>query len=426
MAFLPTFVTSTLQVLQETLIETVSASDLWVNLVYFVFLGRWPTEPMVKALRSCGMAPASDDTALSGGYVGAVRKVQLKPSTDKPNSVVVKSVPESFKARMFAGMFGTSQREARFYKEVADTLPVPIPEVYFSEWSRARGFELIIMENIDGGVLLSDELKNNKDPKGLVSEAMRVAARMHAKYWGATPSTLAKSSLGKYPWLKGYDYIQGRNKGMYQYYKGIISSFWDKVKMAITEGRIGDRQYDVKWSRELVEFIDKAIEDSTWDAYQKYLKTHKHPLTLVHGDYHAGNQLWVETTKKLYTVDWSDVSVGEGPADIAQFCISNVKTDDRRKWEDDLIRVYWNELGAQGVDHSCYPLSMCREAYARGGIDRFVQLLILMAACGVDYPTVLPDAFMQYFVDQVDDFISDHKNYCNSPYLLTITYDAPW
>ncbi|KAF4749594.1 hypothetical protein FOZ63_020152, partial [Perkinsus olseni] len=151
----------------------------------------------------------------------------------------------------------------------------------------------------------------------------------------------------------------------------------------------------------------------------------KHPLTLVHGDYHAGNQLWEAEAKRLYTVDWSDVSVGEGPADIAQFCISNVKTDDRRKWEDELLRAYWNELEKQGVDHSSYTLAMCREAYVRGGIDRWVQLLILMAVYGLDHPDVLPDSFMQYFVDQVGDFIFDHKDEYKVPYLLTITYDAP-
>ncbi|EEQ98634.1 hypothetical protein Pmar_PMAR016868 [Perkinsus marinus ATCC 50983] len=424
--------------------EAASSWEVYVKLVYIKYwvvikldllriqferkiLLRPSTEPVVKALRSCGMRPAADDSALSGGYVGAVRKVKIEASQSDghPDSVVVKSIPETFGARMFAGMFGSAQREARFYVEIASTLPVPIPKVYLSKWSRARGSELIIMQNIGNG-LLAEELKKCKDPHKLVEESFKVAARFHAEYWGATPSTLTQTLLGQYSWLKNWDYVQGQHEAMFTYYKGKVAGMWSKVKKAISTGKAGDRNYTAKWEKRLVVFIDNAIEYSTWEAYQKSLREHKHPLTLVHGDYHAGNQLWDAEAKKLYTVDWPEASVGEGPADIAQFIVSNVKTDDRRKWEEELIHVYWDELGRHGVDHSSYTLAMCREAYVRGGIDRWVQLLILMAVCGVDYPHILPDSFMQYFIDQVNDFIVDHKDEYEEPYILATTYDAPW
>ncbi|KAF4710692.1 hypothetical protein FOZ62_020559 [Perkinsus olseni] len=428
----------------EAVVEVTSSSDLYVKLVYIKYwlviqldllriklereiLLRPATEPANEALRSCGMKPAADDSALSGGYVGSVRKVKIEPigEDEQPDSVVVKSVPEVFKARMFAGMFGTSEREGRFYAEIGAALPVPIPKVYLSQWNRARGSEVIIMQNIGGGSL-TEALRTDQNPQKLVEEAMVVAARFHGKYWGATPSTLRHSPLGQYSWLKGWDYVQGQHEAMFKYYKGVIADMWRKVREAITIGKAAERKYDCKWSRELVAFIDEAVKNATWETYQKALRERKHLLTLVHGDYHAGNQLWDTEAKKPYTVDWSDVSVGEGPADIAQFCISNVKTDDRRKWEDELLRAYWDELEKQGVDHSSYTLPMCREAYVRGGIDRWVQLLILMAVYGLDHPDILPDSFMQYFIDQVGDFIFDHKDEYEAPYLLTITYDAPW
>ncbi|KAF4683827.1 hypothetical protein FOZ60_008563 [Perkinsus olseni] len=344
------------------------------------------TEPVNEALRSCGMKPAADDSALSGGYVGSVRKVKIEPigEDEQPDSVVVKSVPEVFKARMFAGMFGTSEREGRFYAEIAAALPVPIPKVYLSQWNRARGSEVIIMQNIGGGSL-TEALKTDQNPQKLVEEAMVVAARFHAKYWGATPSTLRQSPLGQYSWLKGWDYVQGQHEAMFNYYKGVIGDMWRKVKEAITTGKAGERKYDCKQSA-----VGRRGQEAVYGGLVR-------------------------------CISW-----GRAGRYRAVLHLQRVKTDDRRKWEDELLRAYWDELERQGVDHSSYTLAMCREAYVRGGIDRWVQLLILMAVYGLDHPDVLPDSFMQYFVDQVGDFIFDHKDEYKVPYLLTITYDAPW
>ncbi|KAF4652871.1 hypothetical protein FOL47_010811 [Perkinsus chesapeaki] len=380
---------------------------------------------VAAALEGCGVTYLGDEV-VTGGYATSVKRVYVdqKKNVKLPDSVIMKSLLLNFYRRL--ATCGAYQREVRFYNEVARTLPIPIPRVYFCKWDNWRCSGLIILEDLKTGVLVSDKLITHEDPKGLVSEAMRVAARMHAKYWGATPSTLAKSSLGKYPWLKGYDYIQGRNKGMYASAKSLMSFLWDKVKMAFSEGSVSEREYGVKLRGELVEFVDKAIEASTWDAYQNYLKTSKHPLTLIHGDYYTNNQLWDEETKRLYTVDWSQVSVGEGPADIAEYFFGYPQVAKCRKWEEELIRIYWKELGAQGVDLSSYPLSMCREAYVRGGIDKGIQRLIIAAVAALHSPALIPVPLIQGVVDQVDAFVTEHKmEYC-SPYLLTTAYFDTW
>ncbi|KAF4652872.1 hypothetical protein FOL47_010812, partial [Perkinsus chesapeaki] len=392
-ALLSAFATFVHDILATFCVVSSNRPAMFLNIYSFIYLKYWLLAIIDKlrvylgklffnlqsdslaatVLKDCGMTFMSDEV-VTGGFAGSVRRIYLRnrEDEDSPGSIIIKSVSTTLHMRSHSAMCGVCQREVRFYNEISRTLPIPVPEVYFSEWKDWRCYQLIVMEDIRMGIPALDRLLTPAGAKTIVQEVMLVAARIHAKYWGATPSTLAKSSLGKYSWLKGYDYIQGRSRGMYEYCKNNISACWDEVKAAISEGRLGDRQYEIKWSPELVKFIDKAIEDSTWDAYQKYLKTHKHPLTLVHGDYHAGNQLWVEKTKKLYTVDWSAVSVGEGPADLAGYFFFP-HTARYRQWESELISIYWNELRRQGVNHSSYPLSMCREAYVRGGIDRGIQ-----------------------------------------------------
>ncbi|KAF4676765.1 hypothetical protein FOL47_005186 [Perkinsus chesapeaki] len=370
-----------------------------------VFLSSRPDSLMGTALGDCKMTYIGEEP-VSGGYSSSVRRVYLdNGDVENPDSVIVKTSSSALRVRIFAS--GGYQREVNFYNQISHTLPIPIPKIYHSKWDKWRCSEIIIMENIAMGSSVVDKVRTSENPEAVAEEAVLFAARMHARYWGATPSTLANSSLGRYTWLKGYDCIQGKNEGMYKFSIFFISYLWGRLKAAMPEER-GDITWNgIKWSRELVEFIDTLIDGSTWDACQAFWRTREHPLTLVHGDYHVGNQIWDEKTDKLYTIDWSEVAVGEGPADVAQSFLDFRQVSNDSNWENELIGTYWMELAEQGVDHLSYPLSMCREAYVRGGIDRGIQVLIGM-------------------VDKVTAFVAAHEAEYQRPYIISTPYLCQW
>jgi hypothetical protein len=64
--------------------------------------------------------------------------------------------------------------------------------------------------------------------------------------------------------------------------------------------------------------------------------------------------------------------------DVAQFAISNFTVAFRRENEEKLLRVYHNTLLQAGVSESQFPFTQCLLRYKRNGIERWLQLLILM------------------------------------------------
>ena len=126
------------------------------------------------------------------------------------------------------------------------------------------------------------------------------------------------------------------------------------------------------------------------------------------GDFHPANVLWrsdpsISSTDGVpFLVDFEMVGLGSGPQDIAQYLISHMLPELRRECENRLVLDYYSHLTDGTLLHPCdYSLEQCWEDYKHGGAERWVWLLLLLA-------TMCPDSMVQYFHDQLRDFIVDH------------------
>jgi hypothetical protein len=81
----------------------------------------------------------------------------------------------------------------------------------------------------------------------------------------------------------------------------------------------------------------------------------------VHGDYRLDNLLFGGGSCKV--VDWQTVSWGPAVLDVAYFIGSCLSVDDRRAHEEELVRLYHDELMAQGV--SSLSWEQCWDGYRR-------------------------------------------------------------
>ncbi|KAF4670850.1 hypothetical protein FOL47_001795 [Perkinsus chesapeaki] len=327
-----------------------------------------PPSPTVAALASIGMTHVTEEV-LTGGYSCLTKRVYVERSEgdNKKGSGYEESLEHARASLLVYCLW-------------------KLRTCLFGKWDGLQGSGLIVIEDIKGEALVMDDTLTHVKRRLLIKEAMKNAARIHARYH----------------WNRCF-----------------ASTLWNDAKKAISKKASSDSWIDyLRSCPELMKFIDQFIEGSTWDAYEKFKKTFRHPLTLIHGDYRLSNQLWVEEENKLYTVDWAEASVGDGPADIAFYFFNYPHISERRQWEDEMVRIYWEELGEQGVDLSSYPLSMCREAYVRSGIDRGIQMVIGLVYCGVRKMSSLDDKFIEHLVEQVDAFVGDHKDEYEGPHIL--------
>lgn len=350
----------------------------------------------------------------AGGLTGAMRVLTVHiPGNNSFNHrrFIYKTVFEASKKNLQS--LGCP-REAFFYQFLAAKLRsegTAIPLTLFAFGDMATGDKTLIMEDlsyhgIQSGYFygpgtplnwskdLPSLLQRVPNPVGVQEVALDTflqAARLHRCYWG-------DSSILQFDWLRGSDWIVGKGREAWDASMDKVRNDWSAAKTKIAAGSSA-----VLWDANLVATVDKSIENLDYDKYITDLQARK--WTLVHGDYHPANIMWVwdETSLqgKSFLLDWEMVGVGSGPQDLAQALISHMSPVQRKESETILVEAYYKELMKDGHVQD-FSFEQCWHDYKFGGAERWIWLLAYLTA-------VCPDKMVQYFHDQVASFLTDHN-----------------
>ncbi|KAJ3345608.1 hypothetical protein HDU83_003908 [Entophlyctis luteolus] len=226
--------------------------------------------------------------------------------------------------------------------------------------------------------------------------AFAAAARMHACAWNS-PSlrALAASATTVDPldWLRARDWHSGAN-----------SDSWLSAQATAASAWASRQKSSVAFDGFLVSCVDASLAKTDWTAFQERVHSPAYHYTLVHGDFHPANAMYNPLSDSLKIIDWEVVGIGSGPQDLSQFLISHMYPEERRMWEMDLLREYYDLLikhGQGSITPSQYSFEQCKADYVAGGVARWVWLLAILV-------TLCPDEWVQYFHDQLLAFIKDH------------------
>lgn len=398
----------------------------------------------------------------AGGLNSYMRKLQLTFLNDESCIVIVK-----YNAPSVRGKDLGTPRESHFYQlfiEKMQFFDIKTPEVYYTYGDMLTGEKLLILkylkDSTQSGYFFGSNspLNWNKDldaitqsitneiikynslytydylAKHIAYKAMQAAAQMHAYYWRNHVLLTAD-----YNWLRGIEWYScfksdsttSDESTTWINAQKTCVNVWKSLSTKILEGNTGD----VKWNPFLVKCIQASVDNISWTTYQQELKDNRRSWTLVHGDFHPANMMFEllqvnqdhaltsddEDSSSSYLkafdsnlviLDWELVGIGNGPQDIAQYVISHFSPDFRRSIEVKLIEFYYQQLsaeikryhGEEGLEsfNQTYSLQKCREEYVSGGVERWIWLLIVLAS-------MCPDKMVQYFHDQVYEFIIDHN-----------------
>jgi len=66
------------------------------------------------------------------------------------------------------------------------------------------------------------------------------------------------------------------------------------------------------------------------------------------------------------------------------------------------------------VNPKDFPLERCWDRYCAGGIEKWLQFMILLSVMNLNAPNHLPDFGIQWFHDQVLAFLEDHGERASS------------
>lgn len=344
-----------------------------------------------------GAGGLSGDMARLHVTLGGGAKMSMVVKTTKPCSMGLSSKLGLAREAYFLHFFGERSRGWSL-----DMLP----EVYFSCGDFARGNKLMILEDLQGAIQLGHffgsgtPLNWNSDLTVLTAgaptmtaeaasrEAFLAYAKMHAMFWN-------DNSLLCLGYLRGFDWHQHLGQGSFEVAQKEGASYW-----AATKARIEENTELVKWAPELIAVMDASLSRISWDDFQGRVRTA--PFTLVHGDAHPANMMWVPGIRRLVLLDFEVVGIGSGPQDLSQFLISHMAPAVRRKCEASLVREYYDALVQNGIDRSSYSWDACWHEYKMGGFERWVWLLALLT-------TMCPADMVQYWHDQMLAYMQDHS-----------------
>lgn len=398
--------------------NSVNTSWLQKRLPYYLRIFECTVKDISNAHRR-GDIPRNGSTLLL-----IVHGERFEGDPNDSGTFVLKQVPPSGLATSV--QLGLA-REAIFYDQFARSLRTResfLPLIEYSYGNMKDGSKLILMEDlsvdfVDSGVLFGPGNPNNwnRDLEKIIAtsypsnvptsfevanQTFLAIATVHAKYW-RDGDLLTEN----YNWLRGSSWVNGKDKQSWQASHGMIQKIWEEytqLEAAATED--GSIQWDP-----LVRLItEKAMRGISWEDQLKRLNKDSH-FCLVHGDFWPGNVMISRdnrdfgkrnSSRMLKILDWEMVGIGSGPQELGQYIISNMDTGDRRKYELQLIRNYFNKLVELNVKD--FSWESCWNEYKIGGLERWLWFLVYF--CGQNGQEMMKWA--QYFHNQIKDFVHDH------------------
>lgn len=241
-------------------------------------------------------------------------------------TVVVKLASEDANSRAAGVGFGAYLREISFYRNLAERIGAPLVPHHLAVYDPSDGWFTLVMEDVTGAVQ-GDQIAGCSPAQA--HTAMIALARIHAPVF----NDLTLAATG---WLNGDNPL---NQALLTQ---LLPAFFE---------RYGDRIEPAH--REVCERF--VASSDAWSADRRA------PLGLVHGDYRLDNLLFHD--EGCSVVDWQTVGWGPAMLDCSYFLAGGLSTEDRREHEESLVRVYYDELLAQGVRG--FGWATCWEEYRR-------------------------------------------------------------
>ncbi|PQM45349.1 phosphotransferase [Mycobacterium talmoniae] len=262
-----------------------------------------------------------------------------------PASVIVKLPSTDEGSRQLGAAVGIYESEVRFFREIASTVDIRVPDVYFAALESDSGRFTLVLEDLGGFATVGDMIAGARPEQAEL--ALAELAGLQAPRWN-------DPELTRLPWLADTT----RTRMLFAMVAPAVENFVERFGE-----RLNPRHVDL--IRRLAP-LAAQVPDLVW----------RPPFVVCHGDYRVDNLMFgnTEDAPPITVIDWQVVRVGPPLLDAATFMASCVEPEWRRANEHRLLDAHHRRLVERGVsgdsrddvrdDYRCCSRWRCRSPYS--------------------------------------------------------------
>lgn len=264
--------------------------------------------------------------------------------------------------------------ETLFYRDIAARLDLGPPRCYAARLDSATGQNYLLLEDLLAHHAAFGHTLRPITP-ALAARVLELQAKLHARFWRSR-------ELDSVSWLQGGGAL-GKS-GVHEL--TFTPAIWDRC-IALPRGR----------------FLEGALADRERMAdVMRNLLRHEaaQAAALVHGDAQLMNLYFLPDGQPGY-LDWQTAMWGYWAHDVADFLVTCMTIEDRRRSERDLIEHYVKALYQHGVTE-------LKAADAWEAYSRHTAYTIHWAVC---LPEWQPEAVCSANTERACAAILDHRSF---------------
>lgn len=288
--------------------------------------------------------------------IGTTTRVRVAVEHDGPDDLprrwFVKIPSMDWRARSITALTRLLHTEVRFYKEIAQLIPVKHPPILAAYSKFGWGTTLVLSDVTEFGA--SPGYSGDSLSAAQASLVVNQLGYLHAAFWN-------KAHLDPdYRWLTG---------PVRRLEDGLGSA------LAVPLMKRGLQKAGSLVSGSL---HAPAIRYARKRSFaMRYLSSG--PQTIVHHDCHPGNLFWIDSHPGF--LDWQMIRIGEGISDVAYFLATALDPETRRLHEADFLASYLQILTDNGV--ADIDLKTLLERYRAHLVYPFEAMLVTLAVGGL-------------------------------------------
>lgn len=271
------------------------------------------------------------------GYASRMARYDLTyghPTATSPASLIVKIEPETAQQQEVMEQFHTFEREIRFYREIAPTAPLRLPEIYFTVAEPPR--YAIVMEDLSH-LTPGDQLQGM--PHEQVKRVVTAMAELQALYW-------SNDRLAALDWMPTENNFTAAFSE--EHWQGFLKLLGSAVS---PEGLAAGERF-----RHHIAWIEQQINQA--------------PKTIAHYDLREDNMLFGQpgTPEEFIIVDWQVAIRGCGVYDVARLMGGSETPAQRAGHQLEILHAWHDTLLAHGItgyslDEALYHLKLSTMSY---------------------------------------------------------------